>query len=171
MSTNDTEKTKLVDAKLAEFESTLSETERRAGILYVNKPLKIEEYLSLTEDEISKLSYHECSTIRWSLTQHSLYVQKMINRANAIKFWSSRNLDIVVSQEIEYDGTFFKHEVIRDKIIKRNSYAKALHDIFMNEQAKIEILNNTAQLIKDVSLSINNIMYSKKDEAGKNVNN
>lgn len=154
-----------VNEKLDDFKKNLDETERKSGVYFISRVNDAEKYLSLSPDELASMSLGDCIKARYATSQHALCIQRTINRSNAIKSWASRNLDIVISKDVVYDGTFFKYEVRRDQIISNNSYAKALNDIIIKSQSEIDILYGISQSIKEVSQSISNAIFIRKGES------
>ena len=155
-----------VDEKLKSFETELDETERKNNISYCAANVDAEKYLMFTHDELSSMSAQECAMAKYVISQHSVSIQKNLNRAIALRNWASRNLEILSSKDIVYDGTFFKYEVIRDKFIMNNSYAKKLSDIIIKEQGEIDSLSHIIASMKSMADSLSSLAYSKKETNG-----
>jgi hypothetical protein len=111
---------------------------------------EINQYLTMTRDEIEKISPEDCAQISYRLAQFSFHVQRTINREIARCNWSEESIKDAIADEINnYKGYGFVEKSLQ--AIKHNDKASALNSIKKYAKQRIDRLSYIAISIKNLS--------------------
>jgi hypothetical protein len=111
---------------------------------------EINTYLSMSRDQIEKLSPEDCAQIAYRLTQFSFHVQRTINREIARLNWSEEVIKETIADEInEYKGYGYIEKSYQ--AIKHNEKASALQNIKKYAKQRIDRLSYIANNLKNLS--------------------
>lgn len=157
--TNKTAKEELQhwDSILDEYESSLSLPKYSSQ--YGVAESEINQYLTMSRDEIEKLSPEDCAQISYRLAQFSFHIQRSINREIARLNWSEESIKETIADEINnYKGYGFVEKSLQ--AIKHNDKAQSLYAIKKYAKQRVDRLSYIANSIKnlsDIILSIQKI--------------
>jgi hypothetical protein len=136
------------DNILDEYEATLSLPKYSAQ--YGVSESEINQYLTMTRDEIEKLSPEDCAQISYRLAQFAFHVQRTINREIARSNWSEETIKETIADEINnYKGYGFVEKSLQ--AIKHNDKASSLNSIKKYAKQRIDRLSYIANSIKNLS--------------------
>lgn len=153
-----------VDDKLAEIVSKIEEQDRLFNLMSVNADLTCPTYLSMSEDDISKLSSEELAIAEIKLNSFAMCIQKNSNTSNAIKNWAERSLSLLVAKEYDTFDKYMKYEVRRDSVIISNEYAKKLYEIISKHSIIIDEMSFLSQNIHHVSSAFGRLAMIRRRE-------
>jgi hypothetical protein len=151
-----------VDEKISNIEVQMEDIEQQLGLRDLVTNPEVERLLSLTESDLEKMTAEECAHAKYILLQHSLVVQKKVNRATAIKNWCEQCITVILAKNIADVDQFMTYELKRATIVKNNSYGERLREISLEQQQTIDSLNFIAQAISNLATSFNTIYSSKR---------
>lgn len=111
---------------------------------------EINQYLTMTRDEIEKLTPEDCAQISYRLGQFAFHVQRTINREIARLNWSEESIKETIADEINnYKGYGFIEKSLQ--AIKHNDKASSLNHIKKYAKQRIDRLSYIANSIKNLS--------------------
>lgn len=111
---------------------------------------EINQYLSMSRNEIEKLSPEDCAQISYRLTQFSFHIQRTINREIARHNWSEESIKESIADEINnYKGYGYIEKSYQ--AIKHNEKATSLQSIKKYSQQRIDRLSYIANNLKNLS--------------------
>jgi len=148
---NGERKLSYVDDKLNEIIKKIEKQASIFGINRVNVDTTCVGYLSMSEDELAKLTPEELCLAEIKLNVYSLTIQKYTNTATAIKNWAERCLNMVVAQEYNNFDKFVKYEVRRDSVIINNDYARRLSEVASEQSLIVDEMAYLSQSIHHIS--------------------
>lgn len=107
-------------------------------------------YLTMSRDEIEKLSPEDCAQISYRLGQFSFHVQRTINREIARQNWAEESIKETIADEINnYKGYGYIEKSLQ--AIKHNDKAQALSNIKKYAKQRSDRLSYIANSIKNLS--------------------
>jgi uncharacterized protein YdhG (YjbR/CyaY superfamily) len=117
---------------------------------------EINTYLSMTRDEIEKLSPEDCAQISYRLAQFAFHIQRTINREIARQNWADDTIKETIADEINnYKGYGYIEKSLQ--AIKHNDKAASLNNIKKYAKQRIDRLSYIANSMKhlaDIMLSV-----------------
>ena len=151
------------DNILDEYEKSLSfPSYSTAGAVSESE---INDYLSMSRDQIEKLSPEDCAQIAYRLGQFAFHIQRTINREVARCNWSEETIKETIADEINnYKGYGFVEKSIQ--AIKHNDKASNLQKIKKYAQQRIDRLSYIANSIKNLSDILLSIQKTKVKHHG-----
>lgn len=155
-----------VTTKLEDFTTRVDNLELKIGLKHLVHNPEAEQLLSLSENELDKMTAGECANAKYILLQFALSIQKTINRATAIKNWANRNIDVIVSKKYFDYNEFLRIEYRRQCVINDDSYAAKLAEISNEHQAVIDSLSYIAQAANNLSSSFQTLFMAKNRTEG-----
>ena len=146
--------------ELEHWDKILDEYELSIGVpLYTQQTditIELQGYLSMSRDEIEKLTPEDCSQISMRLNQMAFYIQRSLNREIARHNWAETTLKMTVADEINsYKGYGYIEKLYQ--AIKHNERAHSLYKIQTYAKQRMDrmsYLSNSIKNISDVLLSI-----------------
>lgn len=156
-----------VNEKIKELEETIDKIEAQARLTYVIGGKEIDEILLYSNEQLDKLTPEECDRCSFLCLQYVIELQKKINRSKTIKGWAWKNIDVIIGQEYNnYHSPkdYCPADVIKNKIIADNSYAKKLFSVAQEQDITIDILYDMTKHVTQMSLVLKNMGYNKKVE-------
>lgn len=136
------------DSILDEYESSLALPKYSSQ--YGVGETEINQYLSMSRDEIEKLTPEDCAQISYRLAQFSFHVQRSLNREIARYNWSEETIKETIADEINnYKGYGFVEKSLQ--AIKHNDKASSLNNIKKYAKQRIDRLSYIANSIKNLS--------------------
>lgn len=152
----------LVDSKLKKYEEQLDDIVNKVGISYVKDEVSIEA-LKLTYKQLTAMDQQECCIIAYKLSQYGLYIQSIHNRLSSIAGWADESLSRMVGKYAKnYGDSYTKYEEKRAAIINENSAAKALADLSIKANGKMQELYGVSQKIASISNILIELSKSKR---------
>lgn len=136
------------DSILDEYEKSLSfPSYSTGGAVSENE---INDYLSMSRDQIEKLSPEDCAQISYRLAQCAFHIQRSINREIARLNWSEETAKETVAEEINnYKGYGYIEKFYQ--AVKHNEKAAALQNIKKYAKQRIDRLSYIANNFKNLS--------------------
>lgn len=142
------------DKILDEYEKSLALPEYAAS--YGVSEQEINTYLSMSRDEIEKLSPEDCAQIAYRLGQFAFHIQRTINREIARQNWSEETIKETIADELNnYKGYGYVEKSLQ--AIKHNEKAQALNSIkkFAKQRTdRLSYIANSLKNLSDIMLSI-----------------
>lgn len=146
------------DTILDEYESSLALPKYSAQ--YGVSEQEINQYLTMSRDEIEKISPEDCAQISFRLAQFAFHIQRTINREIARHNWSEENIKETIADEINnYKGYGFIEKSLQ--AIKHNEKANSLNQIKKYAKQRIDRLSYLANSIKNLSDIMMSIQKTK----------
>ena len=142
------------DKILDEYETSISipEYSQSCGV----PEEEINTYLTMSRNEIEKLSPEDCAQISYRLGQFAFHVQRTINREIARQNWSEETIKETIADEINnYKGYGYIEKSLQ--AIKHNEKAQALSSIkkFAKQRTdRLSYIANSLKNLSDIMLSI-----------------
>lgn len=145
------------DKILDEYESGIGLTQYRSDILPESE---LNTYLTMTRDELEKITPDDCGQIAYRLGQFSFHVQRTINREQARYDWADDTIKSVIADEINsYKGYGYVEKSLQ--AIKHNDRAMSLDKIRKYAKQRINRLSYLANSINNLCNIIINIQKVK----------
>jgi hypothetical protein len=145
------------DKILDEYESGIGLTQYRSDILPESE---LSTYLTMTRDELEKLTPDDCGQIAYRLGQFSFHVQRTVNREQARYDWADDTIKSVIADEINsYKGYGYVEKSLQ--AIKHNDRAVSLDKIRKYAKQRINRLSYLANSINNLCNIIINIQKVK----------
>lgn len=145
------------DKILDEYESGIGLTQYRSDILPESE---LSTYLTMTRDELEKLTPDDCGQIAYRLGQFSFHVQRTVNREQARYDWADDTIKSVIADEINsYKGYGYVEKSLQ--AIKHNDRAASLDKIRKYAKQRINRLSYLANSINNLCNIIINIQKVK----------
>lgn len=138
-------------------ENILDEYEIKVGLPAISSPgeeKELQEYLTMSRDVIEKITPDRSRSIAIRLSQFSFYIQRLSNREHGRVTWAKNELNLIVAKSLGDIDKYTKAEHKVALIIQENSAAKALNDILIYAQQRVDRLNELANGIKSLSYVI-----------------
>jgi hypothetical protein len=140
-----------VDQKMAEVVNKIENQARIFALNRVNIDTTCTTYLTMTEDQLVKLTPEELALGEIRLSSFSLSLQQHVNKAMAIKNWADRSIRLVVAQNYNSFDKFMQYEARKDCTIVNNEYAQKLGQIVSEQQLIIDEFAYLSQAVQHVS--------------------
>lgn len=150
--------------ELSYWDSILDEYETSIGLPRYNNNIMSESelntYLTMSRDEIEKLTPDDCGQIAYRLSQFSFHTQRTINREQARFDWADETIKSIIANELNsYKGYGYLEKSLQ--AIKQNEKASALDKIKKYAQQRINRLAYIATSINNLSNILMNIQKNK----------
>jgi hypothetical protein len=162
----ETKNTKQMTAKdeINHWDSILDEYETSIGLPKYNASImsesELNHYLTMTRDEIEKLTPEDCCQIAYRLGQFSFHTQRTINREQARLDWADETIKSIIADEINnYKGYGFVEKSLQ--AIKHNDRASSLDKIKRYAKQRVDRLSYIANSINNLSNILINIQKNK----------
>jgi hypothetical protein len=121
---------------------------------------EINDYLSMSRDQLEKLSPEDCAQIAYRLAQFSFHIQRTLNREIARHNWSEESIKDIIADEINnYKGYGYIEKSLQ--AIKHNEKANSLNAIKKYAKQRIDRLSYIANSLKNLSDIMLNIQKTK----------
>ena len=88
-----------IDAKLEKFIESLEEFDKKVLLPKIDG-YDISEYMDLSVDKLKIMSDEDCGIAAVRLAQYNRFLQKEINKQNAIKNWADSNINSIIAEKI-----------------------------------------------------------------------
>lgn len=150
--------------EVAYWDSILDEYENNIGLPKYNPSIisetELNSYLTMTRDEIEKLTPEDCGQISYRLGQFSFHTQRTINREQARYDWAEDTIKNVIADELNnYKGYGYIEKSMQ--AIKHNEKAGSLEKIRKYAKQRINRLSYIANSINNLSHILLNIQKLK----------
>ena len=124
--------TKTAKEELQHWDTVLDEYEKNIGVpQYINDPLPSDElngYLTMSRNELERLSPEDCAQISYRLGQYSFHIQRTLNRELARYNWADETIKEVIADDINnYKGYGYVEKA--QQAIKNNEKALSFNNI------------------------------------------
>lgn len=140
-----------VDAKLQEVVDAIEKQAKLFGLNRIVIDTACADYLTLTENELSKLSPEELALAEIRLSGYSMTLQQHSNKALALKNWADRSLRLLVANQYNSFDKFMPYDARKDSIIVNNEYGERLGKIMQEQQIIIDEFSYLAQAAQHIS--------------------
>lgn len=150
--------------EISYWDNILDEYENSIGLPKYNSSSMSEEelngYLTMSRDEIEKLTPEDCGQIAYRLGQFSFHTQRTINREQARYDWAEDTIKGIIADEINsYKGYGYLEKSVQ--AIKHNDKASALEKIRKYAKQRLNRLSYIATSINNLSNILLNIQKLK----------
>ena len=155
--------------ELNEWDNLLDEYETNLGLPKYNatgmSQNELENYLTMSRDQLEKLGPEDCAQISYRLGQFSFHIQRTINRELARYNWSEETIKEVISDEVNnYKGYGYIEKAYQ--AIKHNDKASSLNKIKKYAKQRSDRLSYLANGIKNLSDILLSIQKMKANKNG-----
>lgn len=140
-----------IDEELAKIVSKIEQQHHLFGLNKVKIDQSTPVYLSMTEDEISRLSPEELSVAEIKLASFGFAIQKHLNMSHAIRNWANRNIDLVTAKSYSLYDKWMKFDERRCCIMLDNQYGERLSYIVDEHSIYIDEFAYLSQAVQHVS--------------------
>jgi hypothetical protein len=114
--------------------------EKRVGLPKLPDQYHECKHLELTGETISKFSPEQCIEAATELSSYGVFIQRTLSKEKGMLRWLNSRIDQSIAQDIqEYIG-YYSHEQRRAMAIVNNESAKALEELRLNSQLKVDML-------------------------------
>lgn len=121
---------------------------------------EINEYLTMSRDQIEKLSPEDCAQIAYRLAQFAFHIQRTINREIARYNWADESIKEIIADDINnYKGYGYIEK--SSQAIKHNEKAQAVNSIKKFAKQRSDRLSYIANSIKNLSDIIMSVQKTK----------
>jgi hypothetical protein len=142
------------DKVLDEYEKGISLPEYAPT--YGVSEAEMNTYLTMSRDEIEKLSPEDCAQISYRLGQFAFHVQRTINREIARQNWAEESIKETIADEVNnYKGYGYIEKSLQ--AIKHNDKAQSLNSIkkYAKQRSdRLSYIANSLKNLSDIMLSI-----------------
>jgi hypothetical protein len=142
------------DKVLDEYEKSISLPEYAQS--YGVSEQEMNTYLTMSRDEIEKLSPEDCAQISYRLGQFAFHVQRTINREIARQNWAEESIKETIADEVNnYKGYGYIEKSLQ--AIKHNDKAQSLSSIkkYAKQRSdRLSYIANSLKNLSDIMLSI-----------------
>lgn len=122
---------------------------------------ELKKYLTMDISILEKLTYETCANITYRLAQYALYIQRCLNRQNALEKDLIHKIDNIIAPRIsQYSGNWTMQRVAA---ILDNDVSRELDSQLNITRQRIENLQFVANGIKELANNMKNIQFTKKD--------
>lgn len=150
-----------IDFKLEEQAAFLDKWENDIGIKTISVPPDIDYALSLTYNQLEKLTPEQCAHYAYVLSEYALYIQKLNNRESAKYKSINHEIGKLVAPKLsQYE--YISHEMKVHLIAKENTVVEGLFKRLNLQEQKLERLSFVSSHIKHLSDALNNVHRAKK---------
>lgn len=157
--------TKTSKEELQHWDKILDEYEQSISMPSYNSiggvpETEINSYLSMSRDELEKLSPEDCAQVAYRLAQFSFHIQRTLNREIARHNWSEETIKDIIADEINnYKGYGYIEKSLQ--AIKHNDKASSLNSIKKYAKQRMDRLSYIANSLKNLSDIMLNIQKTK----------
>lgn len=145
-----------IDKILDEYESSIGLGEYNQQFTHNDVA---QQYLSMSRDQLEKLSISECAEVAYILGSLSFHIQRSINREQSRLSWAKANIkEIISSKSHSYQGAWANQDM---QAILDNDVSRKLNDIAKYCQQRIDRLTYIATSIKNMSDLMTNLQRAK----------
>lgn len=148
------------DKLLDEYEQSIGMSSYKADFLPESE---LNNYLSMSRDELERLTPDDCAQISYRLGQFSFHIQRTINRELARYNWADETIKDTIADEINnYKGYGYVEKSYQ--AIKHNDKAMSLNKIkkYAKQRAdRLSYLANGVKNLSDIIMSISKIKATK----------
>lgn len=145
------------DTILDEYESSIGLPKYNSNIMSESE---LNSYLTMSRDEIEKLTPDDCGQIAYRLSQFSFHTQRTINREQARFDWADETIKSIIANELNsYKGYGYLEKSLQ--AIKQNEKASGLDKIKKYAQQRINRLSYIATSINNLANILMNIQKNK----------
>lgn len=121
---------------------------------------EINEYLTMSRDQIEKLSPEDCAQIAYRLAQFAFHIQRTANREIARYNWAEESIKEIIADDINnYKGYGYIEK--STQAIKHNEKAQAINNIKKFAKQRSDRLSYIANSIKNLSDIIMSVQKTK----------
>ena len=134
------------------WDKILDENENSIGFNPYNNVFQhnMEQYFSMTRDDIESMSPEDCAQVSYVLGQFAFHIQRSINREIARVNWAEDSIKEVIADEINnYKGYGYIEKSLQ--AIKHNDKASSLNKIKKYAKQRSDRLSYLANNIKNLS--------------------
>jgi hypothetical protein len=152
------------NSRLDERNTLLDNIEKQLGLIALPKEPnldknEINKIMELSRTELEALSTEDCEYGSYLVSQYSMFVQRHINRLNAIKIWAENELKQIVASA--FDTHTGPWEMREPKIVNENSAAKKLKDMSIFAEQQLARLDNIPRRLDALSSRLDGLKFSK----------
>lgn len=148
------------DKLLDEYEQSIGMSTYKTDFLPESE---LNSYLSMSRDELERLTPDDCAQISYRLGQFSFHIQRTINRELARHNWADETIKEIIADEINnYKGYGYVEKSYQ--AIKHNDKAISLNKIkkYAKQRAdRLSYLANGVKNLSDIIMSISKIKATK----------
>ena len=145
------------DNILDEYENSIGLPRYQASVLSESE---LNQYLTMSRDEIEKLTPEDCGQIAYRLSQFSFHTQRTINREQARYDWAEDTIKSIIADEINsYKGYGYVEK--SSQAIKHNDKANAIDKIKKYAKQRLNRLSYLATSINNMSNILLNVQKLK----------
>lgn len=151
------------EKRKSELEIALDNYENEMHFGAVHPHNDIEDYLTMSRADISALTADDAGEIGFMLAQYSFYIQKTVNRHQAMMNWAEANIKTIVARTIDqYNAPYSTFEEKKMKAIAGNDAAMVFQQFIVEAKKRIDTLSYLSQKIESMSRAMLEIQQTKR---------
>jgi len=155
-----------IDAKLQKFIESLEEFDKKVLLPKIDG-YDISEYMDLSVDKLKIMSDEDCGIAAVRLAQYNRFLQKEINKQNAIKNWADSNINSIIAEKNNEYDKFIKIDIKKFLIQKENSAAAKYYKIYSIALSRVDSLSYITGRIDTQVQTLLALQQSKRKYGGK----
>lgn len=153
-----------VEMSMAKIVDKIEKQSELFGLQRVNVDKSCSSYLTMSEDELARLSPEELCLAEIKLSSYAFCIQKHINVANSLKNWAGRCISLLVAKEHFNFDKFMSSETRRYYLCNSDEYAKRLETIMFDQQLIVDEFSYLSQSVQHVSDAFGKLARIKRKE-------
>lgn len=139
----------------------LDEYEKGIKLKVPDNQIEAEKFLDMTYQDIAKLPRPAINEAVYSIARYANFIQKTVNRHQAIKNWCESQIKFVIANEVaEYKA--YHWEERKMLAVRANEKATKLYNLQLLAQTHIDNLYNLSEKLKFLSSTLYNITRESK---------
>lgn len=151
--------------QIKDWDKTLDLFEKELKLPDLKSPgdeLELEGYLTMSVDEMRKLSQEHCAEISYRLNQYSFYLQRSYNRnLGRVKRLQSV-LDGYAAGKLEQYNKYWKYEEKVHALCAEDGYAGKIKGLIRQFQNRIDRLYDLSGSLTRLSSDMKSLSYAKR---------
>ena len=121
-----------INQRLNAYETILNEYLNKTGVSRIKYSADVDNYLSLTQEQIRAMDEEELGEAAILLSQYALYLQKEENHHRTRTKWAEHVLNAIVNRQLSnFGGQYTTTAEKKAKIIQADSAAQTVNKIFV----------------------------------------
>jgi hypothetical protein len=148
-----------------QVDEVLREYEKGLGIKNVSPDIPAEKYLTMSQDEVSRMSAEQCGEASIVLAQYSFYLQRSFNVEIRRVNWAQAMIDRYIAP-IMKNYTASSASERKMMAIKDNEFALSCERLRTEAQARVDQINYLSAKVDALSYRFADLQQTKRMKNG-----
>lgn len=162
---NSSSRTLNTQEQLKATNEALNDFERQSGLGVYDLKMEIQNegdrLLSLTPDEVRRMSAAECAEAAYTLEQYAFHVQRAINRQQSQANWAEARVTRIIAPTIHTMPAYTPGER-RPQAIHLNDAAKQTERVRLSAQLKVDRIAYLTSRIASLAQKMSDLSFVKR---------